>query len=76
MSRANTFERQMLDLINEERANAGLSALRLNVLLNDASEDHSQWMIDTDRFSHTGAGGSSAGDRMESAAYPFEGNWT
>ena len=76
MSLANTFERQMLDLINQERENVGLNALRLNILLNDSSEDHSQWMLDTDRFSHTGVNGSSAGDRMQGADYPFEGNWS
>lgn len=76
MSRASLFERQMLTLINQERAKAGLDPLKLNILLNDSSEDHSQWMIDTDNFSHTGKGGSSAGDRMESADYPFEGSWS
>lgn len=76
MSVANTVERQMLDLINAERAEAGLDPVKLNLLLNDSSEDHSQWMLNNDQFSHTGAGGSSAHDRMEAANYPFEGSWT
>ncbi|WJY21345.1 CAP domain-containing protein [Fontisubflavum oceani] len=46
----------MLDLINVERANAGLNPLKLNTLLNQSSEDHSTWMINTDTFSHTGQG--------------------
>lgn len=75
MTIANSFERQMLDLINAERAAVGLDALRLNVLLNDSSEDHSQWMLENDAFSHTGAGGSSSHDRMNAADYPFEGVW-
>lgn len=75
MSRANSFERQMLDLINQERANVGLHQLTLNTLLNDASEDHSTWMINTDRFSHTGQGGSSATDRIRAADFPLEGSW-
>lgn len=76
MSVANTVERQMLDLINTERAAAGLNPVRLNLLLNESSEDHSEWMISTDQFSHTGAGGSSSHDRMVAANYPFEGSWT
>jgi Ca2+-binding RTX toxin-like protein len=75
MSLANTAERQMLDLINQERVAAGLNPLRLNTLLNDSSEDHSSWMIRSDQFSHTGEGGSSATDRMRAADYPFEGSW-
>lgn len=47
-----------------------------NQLLIDSSRSHSQWMLDTDIFSHTGAGGSSAGDRMTSAGYVFSGSWT
>jgi len=75
MSLASAAERQMLELINQERADAGLNPLRLNTLLNEASEDHSAWMVDTDTFSHTGQGGSSATERMQAADYPFEGSW-
>ena len=66
--------------------NQGLSAgtisssakqpLAFNLKLIDAARDHSQWMLNTDTFSHTGAGGSSAGDRMRAAGYNFSGNWT
>ncbi|WP_390910828.1 CAP domain-containing protein [Pseudosulfitobacter sp. SM2401] len=76
MSLASTAEQQMLDLINEERAAVGVGALVLNTLLNDSSEDHSSWMIETDQFSHTGEDGSSATERMEAANYPFEGSWS
>lgn len=41
-----------------------------------AAEGHSAWMLATNTFSHTGSGGSSAGDRMESAGYDFTGSWT
>ncbi len=40
-----------------------------------ASRNHSQWMIDADVFSHTGAGGSTPNDRMAAAGYPFTGSW-
>jgi Ca2+-binding RTX toxin-like protein len=44
--------------------------------LNDAASAHSLWMLATDTFSHTGSGGSSAGDRMTAAGYRFTGSWT
>jgi hypothetical protein len=50
--------------------------LAFNLNLIDAARNHSQWMLNTDTFSHTGAGGSSAGDRMEDAGYAFTGSWT
>jgi Ca2+-binding RTX toxin-like protein len=40
-----------------------------NTLLNDSATGHSQWMIDTDNFSHTGAGGSSFDQRIAAALY-------
>ena len=55
---------------------ASKQPLAFNLNLIDASRDHSQWMLNTNRFSHTGAGGSSAGDRMGDAGYPFTGSWT
>ncbi|WP_187428517.1 hypothetical protein ROLI_044420 [Roseobacter fucihabitans] len=76
MSKANPLEWQMLDLINAERLSAGLDPLRLELRLNDAAEDHSQWMIDTDQFSHTGVGNSSPRIRMEDATFNFTGNWS
>jgi hypothetical protein len=46
--------------------------LAANPDLIDAARAHSQWMIDTDVFSHTGAGDSSPGDRMAAAGYDFQ----
>lgn len=43
--------------------------------LTDGAVDHCYWMIATDTFSHTGAGGSSPGDRMAAAGYTFAGSW-
>ena len=51
-------------------------ALAPNLLLDNAADGHSLWMLDNDVFQHTGAGGSSAGDRMADAGYAFTGNWT
>lgn len=72
---ASTLERQMLDLINGERASRGLNPLQLELRLNSSAESHTQWMLQQDAFSHTGAGGSSAGDRMTSAGFVFSGSW-
>ncbi len=77
---------------NEEAAryginlNQGLSAgtisssakqpLVFNQNLIESSREHSEWMLETNTFSHTGNGGSSAGDRMRDANYSFTGSWT
>lgn len=76
MSLANELEMQMLALINAERTSRGLSAVRINGLLNDSAETHSKWMLDVDVMSHTGNNGSKPGDRMRAAGYVFEGNWS
>ncbi|MGQ0686970.1 CAP domain-containing protein [Bradyrhizobium sp.] len=65
----------MLELINAERAKVGAQPLAFDGDLNEAAEGHSQWMIGTDTFSHTGSGGSSAGQRMTAAGYSFTGSW-
>ncbi|WP_295454643.1 CAP domain-containing protein [uncultured Thiodictyon sp.] len=49
--------------------------LAANPCLLASARGHSQWMLDTDTFSHTGTGGSSPGDRMSAAGYPFSGSW-
>lgn len=76
MSLASTFEQQMLSLINQERQSRGLVPLSLELRLNDSSEDHSAWMQASGIFSHTGAGGSSATQRMQAAGFTFAGNWS
>jgi len=75
MSQASEAELLMLGLINEERTSRGLDPLTINANLNDASEDHSQWMLATDTFSHTGQGGISATQRIENADYALKGSW-
>ena len=76
---ANRYDNNVADL------NEGLSAgtisstpkqpLAFNLNLNDAAKDHSQWMLDTDTFSHTGAGGTNSRTRMQNAGYQFTGSW-
>ncbi|URK88113.1 CAP domain-containing protein [Rhizobium sp. RCAM05350] len=65
--------------------NQGLSAgqiknttkapLASNALLTDSALGHSRWMLDTDVFSHTGAGGSTPTNRMVAAGYVLSGSW-
>ena len=57
-------------------ANTAKQPLAMNQLLNDSAQAHSDWMLATDTFSHTGANGSSPGDRMKAAGYAFTGSWT
>lgn len=76
MSQADALERQMLDLINQERTSRGLNPVQLELRLNESAEDHSEWMLAQDVFSHTGIGGSSAGDRMRDAGFDFSGSWS
>ena len=46
-----------------------------NAQLEKAATGHSTWMLNRDVFSHTGAGGSSPGDRMAAAGYDFTGSY-
>jgi len=55
--------------------NAPKPPLAFHWQLNNAARAHSQWMLDTDTFSHIGVGGSWPGHRMANAGYPFSGSW-
>ncbi len=52
------------------------SPLASHRYLIDASVNHSQWMLDTDVFSHTGQGNTTAKQRMEAAGYVFSTPWS
>ncbi len=43
----------------------------INLNLQQSAQDHAQWMIDTDTFSHIGPDGSDAADRDSEAGYVF-----
>jgi serralysin len=73
MTVASQYEMQMLALVNAARSANGLQPLAINSRLNTSAETHSRWMLSADVFSHTGAGGSSATDRMRAAGYVFSG---
>jgi Ca2+-binding RTX toxin-like protein len=69
MATATALESYMLNLINSDRAKAGVAPLKFDGELNSAADSHSAWMDSTDTLSHTGAGGSSPGDRIKAAGY-------
>lgn len=65
------------DLAGADRIEAGpKQVLAPNGMLGAAARDHSQWMLAGDTFSHSGAGGSDPGDRIEAAGYALTGSWT
>jgi hypothetical protein len=68
-------EQYMLELVNRERAKAGVQPLAFDGNLNSSADRHSRWMISTDTFSHTGVNNSQPTDRMAEAGYAFEGSW-
>jgi uncharacterized protein YkwD len=58
--------------LNEGLASGTISAtakqpLAFNPYLIDSAQKHSQWMLDTNQFSHTGSGGSDPAARMRAA---------
>jgi uncharacterized protein YkwD len=56
-------------LVNRERTQRGLPALRVNGLLSDASLEHSRDMVQLRYFEHTTPDGRSVGDRLRAIGY-------
>jgi hypothetical protein len=75
MPRHSAHEQYLLELINAERAKAGVQPLAFDNDLSEAAEGHSRWMLAQDVFSHTGSGGSSPTTRMKNAGYTLSGSW-
>lgn len=69
---SDTFDRQILDLVNDERAKVGADPLRINEQLDRAADLHSQDQASMDRMTHSGSDGSSLGDRITDSGY----NWS
>ncbi|WP_170602926.1 CAP domain-containing protein [Ruegeria arenilitoris] len=76
MSEASSLEREMLNLINSERVSRGLDPVQLELRLNAAAEEHSDWMLETGTFSHTGEGDSSATQRIRESGFVLSGSWS
>jgi uncharacterized protein YkwD len=65
------YESQVIELINQERADRGLPALSLNTSLRQAARRHSEDMACSDNFSHTGSDGSTLSSRVRDAGYSY-----
>ena len=64
-------EPDLVALVNQARANAGIAPLVSNTLLVNASQRHSNDMAARDVLSHTGGDGSSVGTRVTQAGYSW-----
>jgi uncharacterized protein YkwD len=60
---------------NQTISTTAKQPLAFNLSLVDAARSHSQWMLQNNQFSHTGANGSQPQDRMKAAGYQFTGSW-
>ncbi|MBC9248463.1 hypothetical protein H4P12_17510 [Paracoccus sp. 11-3] len=75
MAFATADERYFVNLVNQVRKDKNLPTLKIEQSLNTSADNHSQWMLDADVFSHTGKGGSSSTNRMKDAGFDFAGSW-
>jgi uncharacterized protein YkwD len=64
-----SYELELYDMINEERANAGLSPLAPHYSLETSAGEHSDDMAVNHFLSHTGSDGSTACQRVVAAGY-------
>lgn len=73
---ADPLELQVVEMINAERADAGLPPVHTEVHLNASAQGHSNWMAEEGVLSHTGEEGSTPSDRAEDADFPMrDGSW-
>jgi uncharacterized protein YkwD len=66
-----TFDQQILDLVNQERAKVGADPLSINEQLDQAADLHSQDQANMNTMSHTGSNGSDFGTRLQGEGYQF-----
>lgn len=62
---------QVLDLVNQARAGAGIGPLAMNSVLVAAAQRHSDDMAANGFLGHSGSDGSTAGDRISAAGYAW-----
>lgn len=72
MTFATADERFFVRLVNNTRKEMGLDPLTIAKPLNEAADGHTQWMLDTGNFSHSGEDGSSASERIREAGFPMD----
>jgi uncharacterized protein YkwD len=69
----NSYEKQLLALVNKERAKRGLSQLRMNSKLVDSARAHSTEMGEQKYFSHDSPSGETWSSRIIRYGYTREG---
>ncbi|MEM7112456.1 MAG: CAP domain-containing protein [Chloroflexota bacterium] len=65
----NSFEAEVLNIVNQERSRVGCGPVTANEQLVSAARAHSQDMAVNDFFSHTGSNGSSPWERVDTHGY-------
>lgn len=63
------FEQQVLELVNRERAAAGLQPVTYNGVLDTAAEQHATHMSGVGRMAHEGIGDADPGTRIRAAGF-------
>lgn len=63
------FEQRVLELINEERAKAGLAPVTYNGALDNAAEKHAHHMSIVNRMAHDGIGDGTPGERIRAEGF-------
>lgn len=69
----NSYEKQVLSLVNQERAKRGLAKVTVNEYLWRASRAHSREMGDKQYFSHNSYNGESFSKRIVRFGYTYKG---
>ncbi|NJO97736.1 MAG: CAP domain-containing protein [Pleurocapsa sp. CRU_1_2] len=69
VNNSDTFDQQILDLVNQERAKVGADPLSINQQLDQAADLHSQDQASMNNMTHTGSNGSDAGTRIQGEGY-------
>lgn len=62
---------QCTDMVNSERANAGLAPVTVQGAINLAAEGHSTYQAKRQKMAHSGANGSNAGQRIQAQGYAW-----
>lgn len=71
MNNTDSFDQQILNLVNEERAKVGADPLQINEQLDQAADLHTQDQASTNTLSHTGSNGSNSADRILDTGYQY-----
>ena len=70
-SPAGAVAQQVVELVNQQRAAAGLAPVTMHPALNSAAQGHSNDQASRNTMTHTGANRSDAGDRIAATGYPW-----